>query len=167
MRLDRHLVRRLARRIRRAARGLGVSAGALEGLGVRIVDDAEMASLHLQYMGEPGTTDVLSFPADDLGMPALPGAPVLGLGDLVLCWPQLLRQAARPGPSGALDEATVLAVHGLVHLLGHDHRKTAEGRAMHRLERRALARLKVPDVPRPYVRRTASRARAGTGRAWS
>ncbi len=169
VRLDRQLLRRLARRIRRAARGLGVSPGALEGLGVRIVDDVEMARLHQQYMGEAGTTDVLSFPADDLGLHDLPGAPVLGLGDLVLCWPQVLRQASRPGAEGALDEATVLAVHGLVHLLGHDHRTRAEGRAMRRLEQRALDRLGVPDVPRPYVGGSTERGQdAGpSGRPWS
>ena len=61
---------------------------------------------------------------------------------------------ALPGPvkwrSAAIDEATVLAVHGLCHLLGHDHGGRGEARAMHRAERRALKAAATPDVPRPY-----------------
>ncbi|PCC66939.1 ssRNA-specific RNase YbeY, 16S rRNA maturation enzyme [Nannocystis exedens] len=52
--------------------------------------------------------------------------------------------------AAALDEATVLAVHGLCHLLGHDHGRRGEARAMHRAERRALQAADTPDVPRPY-----------------
>lgn len=63
-------------------------------------------------------------------------------------WPDMV-----PGTdeaAAALDEATVLAVHGLCHLLGHDHGFPAEARAMHRDERRALRAARAPDVPRPY-----------------
>nr|WP_276599970.1 MULTISPECIES: rRNA maturation RNase YbeY [unclassified Nannocystis] len=52
--------------------------------------------------------------------------------------------------AAAIDEATVLAVHGLCHLLGHDHGGRGEARAMHRAERRALQAADTPDVPRPY-----------------
>lgn len=52
--------------------------------------------------------------------------------------------------AAALDEATVLAVHGLCHLLGHDHGRRGEARAMHRAERRGLRAAGTPDVPRPY-----------------
>lgn len=50
----------------------------------------------------------------------------------------------------AVDEATVLAIHGLCHLLGHDHGHRAEARAMHRREREGLRAADTPDVPRPY-----------------
>lgn len=52
--------------------------------------------------------------------------------------------------AAAIDEGTVLAVHGLCHLLGHDHGDRAEARAMHRSERRGLRAADTPDVPRPY-----------------
>lgn len=52
--------------------------------------------------------------------------------------------------AAAIDEATVLAVHGLCHLLGHDHGERGEARAMHRAERRGLRAANTPDVPRPY-----------------
>ena len=52
--------------------------------------------------------------------------------------------------AAVLDEATVLAIHGLCHLLGHDHGERREGRAMHRRERRGLRAARVADIPRPY-----------------
>ena len=82
-------------------------------LSVRIVDDAEMSALHVRFMGEPGPTDVLSFPAGD------PEAWLLG--DIALDWEAIARQAAGPHEAQRLHEATVLCVHGLAHLLGHDH----------------------------------------------
>lgn len=125
-------------------------------LSVRIVDDAEMSALHVRFMGEPGPTDVLSFPAGD------PEAWLLG--DIALDWEAIARQAAGPHEAQRLHEATVLCVHGLAHLLGHDHATAEEGRRMHRLEARLLRQLGVPDVPRPYARR---RAAIAAGRAWS
>lgn len=63
-------------------------------------------------------------------------------------WPALVPGGAEA--RAALDEAVVLAVHGLCHLLGHDHGVAREARAMHRRERRGLAAAGAPDVPRPY-----------------
>jgi probable rRNA maturation factor len=143
-RVDRRLLAGLAVRVRRAARRLGIDAQALRELGLRIVDDREIAALHLEFMGEAGPTDVLSF-SPPLGDP--------GLGDLVLDWDAVERQARDRSPAALLDEATVLVVHGLAHLLGHDHRNRREGRAMHALERRVLRALRVPDPPRPYAAR--------------
>jgi probable rRNA maturation factor len=140
-RVSRPVIRELERRARAAARLLRIEPDLIATLGLRLVDDAEMAKLHEQYMGEPGPTDVLSFAADD----------ELGLGDIAIDWDAVARQAAAPTQQAQLDEATVLLVHGLAHLLGHDHRDRSEGRAMHRLERRVLAYLRVPDPPRPYA----------------
>ncbi|HLT40242.1 MAG TPA: rRNA maturation RNase YbeY [Enhygromyxa sp.] len=146
-RIDRRLLARLATRVRRAAQRLRVDAREFAGLGLRIVDDAEMAELHLEFMGEAGPTDVLSF------VPEAPDQELdeLGLGDLVLDWDAVERQARDRSPAALLDEATVLLVHGLAHLRGHDHRTRAEGRAMHALERRVLRTLHTPDPPRPYA----------------
>jgi probable rRNA maturation factor len=173
------LLARLAVRVRRAATRLRVAPEAFAGLGLRVVDDAEMARLHLEFMGEPGPTDVLSFGpgeamADGLGAGdgdgrfedgglgdgglgdgglGDGGLGAGGLGDIVLDWDAVQRQARDGSPAALLDEATVLIVHGLAHLHGHDHRNRREGRAMHALERRVLRALRVPDPPRPYAPR--------------
>jgi probable rRNA maturation factor len=135
---------------------MGVAPAALEGLGLRIVGDEEMTRLHGEFMGEAGPTDVLSFTppgvgSDDEGLDAEP------LGDLVLDWDAVRRQARGNTARAHLDEATLLCVHGLAHLLGHDHRTPAESRRMHRLERRILRGLGVADIARPYVPGSATR----------
>lgn len=134
-------IRELSRRLRRAARRMGVAAAELGGISVHVVDDPEIQRLNLQHMGEDRPTDVLSFPAS-------PEGPIgVGLGDIVLSWDAVVRQAGARPP---LDEATVLIVHGLAHLLGHDHTGRRDGRAMHRRERRGLSAAHVADIPRPY-----------------
>jgi probable rRNA maturation factor len=142
----------LARRTRVAARRMGVSAEQLGELGVKIVDDREMAELHLEYMGEPGPTDVLSFSGGGEVDPEfgfeLEGAP---FGDIVLDWHAVIRQARVRSRAGLLDEASVLLIHGLAHLLGHDHRTRQQARRMHRLERVGLRAVGVADPPRPYA----------------
>jgi probable rRNA maturation factor len=109
-------------------------------LCIRIVDDAEMAKLHEEHLSQPGPTDVLSFPADDDDH----------LGDVAIDWDAVVRQATSQTSQALLDEATVLLVHGLAHLMGHDHGTREQARRMHRLEQRALRVLGVPDVTRPY-----------------
>lgn len=103
-----------------------------------------MARLHVEHMGLRGPTDVLSFPTGDAG------AGGLGPGDIVINVDAAARQARHPSGAGLLDELAALAIHGLAHLLGHDHGERREGRAMHRVERRALRAARVPDIPRPY-----------------
>jgi probable rRNA maturation factor len=135
-RVPRAIVRALSRRLARAAQRLSADPRALS---VRIVDDAEMAKLHREHMGLAGPTDVLSFPVpDDLDL----------LGDVVIDWDAALRQAA--GRS-VLDELTDLGVHGLAHLLGHDHETGRAGaRAMLRVEQRACRAAGLPPPRRPY-----------------
>lgn len=156
-RVGRALLRELDRRLRRAARRIGISGAELPGVHLAIVDDAEIQRLNAEHMGKDRPTDVLSFPARPPGhegeaMAAM-GVP---LGDIILCWDAVLRQAGPRVPFGgdlqtsALDEATVLAIHGLCHLLGHDHAARGEGRSMHRRERRGLRAVGVPDIARPY-----------------
>lgn len=160
-RVARRLLAELARRVRRAAQRLRIDAEALSSLGLRIVDDREMAALHLEYMGEAGPTDVLSFAPGEgaASFRELGEGFAVQLGDLVLDWDAVERQARDRSPAALLDEATVLAVHGLAHLRGHDHRNRQEGRAMHALERRVLRALRVADPPRPYAPRLAAGAR--------
>ena len=157
VRLDPHLRRSLARRLRRVAQRVGVAAEVFAALSVRIVDDVEMTRLHEEHLGEPGTTDVMSFPAAEID-----GEGPELLGDVVVCWDAVRRQARSASPQDLLDEATILLVHGFVHLLGHDHAAPGEGRAMHRVEARLLRGLGVPDVDRPYARGVST-----DGRSWS
>ncbi|MBK8266219.1 MAG: rRNA maturation RNase YbeY [Nannocystis sp.] len=149
--VDPAIVRELRRRLRRAGRRLGLSPRELEGVALHIVDDLAIARLNREHMGKRGPTDVLSFPTGERD-DGDPDGPPIFLGDIILSWPAVRRQARYAGPRGRLDEATVLTIHGLCHLLGHDHRERREGRVMHREERRALAAARVADIPRPYGR---------------
>ena len=136
----------LSRHLARIARAVGLSEEAQASVGVRIVGDEESARLHMAHMGLEGPTDVLSFPMGD----PREDPSTAGVGDIALNWAQVRRQARGHGIVGWMDEATVLLVHGFVHLLGHDHRTRREGRRMHRVEQRLLRRLRVADIPRPY-----------------
>jgi|SRR5690606_26937585 len=142
------LLRSWMRRLTRAAHRLRVSPAQLATLVVRVVGDAEMAELHLRHMKERGPTDVMSFPAE-----AIPGVPddARPLGDLVVDWDAVVRQAAGRHPEAWLHEAAALTVHGLVHLLGHDHRTRQEARVMFRLERKASRSAGLPPARRAYA----------------
>jgi probable rRNA maturation factor len=109
-------------------------------LTLTFVDAAEMAALNQEHMGEAGPTDVLSFPLDaDAGPDEIPAdwGPVL-LGDVVIC-PSVAAQYA-PTHAGTLDdELALLVVHGILHVLGHDHAEPAETAVMRARELELLA----------------------------
>jgi probable rRNA maturation factor len=96
----------------------------LAELSLMIVDVKHMERLHEVYMGEPGPTDVLAFPQDDLDS----GAPVTSsddvpealLGDVVLC-PQVAERQALAAGHSPTQELHLLCTHGILHLLGYDH----------------------------------------------
>src|SRR5262249_15007449 len=116
-------------------------------VAIRVVDEADMADLHQEWMGIPGPTDVLSFPLD----PEAPddGSPWL-LGAIVVCVDVARRQA--PTHAGTLDdELALLLVHGLLHLQGHDHAAPAERHAMQSRERSLLASCHGPLARDPWV----------------
>ena len=99
-------------------------------LSVLLVDEATMAAYHEKFMGEPGPTDVLSFPMDELRPPEDGEDPPSGvLGDVVLCPAVTAAQAAENGrsPEGEQD---YLLIHGLLHLLGYDHAEPEERKVM-------------------------------------
>ena len=110
--------------------------GAAE-LTVRFVDAEEGRSLNAQYRGKNYATNVLTF--------AYARQPVLS-GDLVLCLPVVLREAAEQGKPAAAHFAH-LVVHGMLHLQGYDHMTGADARAMEDRECEILAGLGYPD---PY-----------------
>ena len=107
-------------------------------LAILFVDEAAMEQLHIQWMDEPGPTDVLSFPMDELrpGTADEPTPPGL-LGDIVVCPTVAARQAATAGHT-AEEEMLLLTTHGILHLLGYDHAEPEEEKEMFALQRRLL-----------------------------
>ena len=114
-------------------------AGRTGELTLTFVDRAEIAELNEQHLGEAGQTDVLSFPLDAASSATLAdGVPVL-LGDVVIC-PAVARDQA-PAHAGTLDdELALLVVHGVLHVLGHDHATEGETHEMQTRERELLER---------------------------
>jgi probable rRNA maturation factor len=99
-------------------------------VSILLVDEQTMTDYHVRFMDEPGPTDVLSFPMDELRPPRDDEEPPQGLlGDIVLCPAVTARQAADNGRT-ADEEAEYLLVHGLLHLLGYDHAEPEEKRVM-------------------------------------
>lgn len=122
---------------------LGVSR--LAELSVSLVELEVMADLHERWMEQPGPTDVMAFPMDELDSARRPDAPDSGpalLGDIVLC-PAFARDQARQAGHSLLDELHLLTVHGVLHLLGYDHAEPAEEREMFTLQKRILADFRV------------------------
>ena len=109
-------------------------------LAILLVDEGAMESLHVQWMDEPGPTDVLSFPMDEL-RPGTEDAPTPEglLGDIVLC-PQVAESQAQAAGHSTMDELILLTTHGLLHLLGFDHAEPAEEREMFALQRDLIVR---------------------------
>ena len=98
-----------------------VDVGANGELTLTFVDLADIAELNAEHMGKVGPTDVLSFPMDD---EPLDGVPTL-LGDIVISPAVAAEQA--PEHAGTLDdELALLVVHGILHVLGHDHAEPDE-----------------------------------------
>lgn len=97
-------------------------------LSISLVGEIEMSSLHMQWMNESGPTDVLSFPMDELKPNSAAQGPGV-LGDIVLCPSYAKSQAEQAGHS-LQDELELLTVHGVLHLLGFDHREPEEERVM-------------------------------------
>lgn len=120
---------------RRAQRLLELLGEGDAELSLALADDLEIAALNERYRGKPRPTDVLSFSLLEGDHAARRGEL---LGDVVLGVEFAARQAARARRS--LDEElTRLLIHGVLHLLGHDHERPAERALMRREERRLLA----------------------------
>jgi len=107
-------------------------------LAIVLVDEGAMEQLHVQWIDEPGPTDVLSFPMDELrpGTEEAPTPPGL-LGDVVLC-PQVAESQARTAGHTLLDELLLLTTHGILHLLGFDHAEPDEEKEMFGIQRDIL-----------------------------
>lgn len=105
-------------------------------LDVLLVDEGEMTELHVKWMDEPGPTDVLTFPMDELR----PNSDVAGiLGDIVLC-PQVAIRQAESAHHSFTHEMSVLGIHGLLHIVGYDHADKREEKEMFDLQESIVAR---------------------------
>jgi probable rRNA maturation factor len=126
----------------------GMRVHPLAELSVLLVDEPAMTELHMRWMGEPGPTDVLSFPMDEIRPPQPGGThadhssaeppeiPGL-LGDVVIC-PQVAAVQAHQASHDTEDEISLLATHGILHLLGYDHAEPEEHAAMFGLQDKLL-----------------------------
>jgi len=118
----------------------GVSCAVI--LCLRMAGDNAVRELNRQWRHEDMVTDVLSFPMQD--------GPVFhfdeSLGDIMLAWPFVKKEASRLGLD-ACDHVLHLIVHGVLHLLGHDHAEEVQAKRMQAMESRAMAQLNLHD---PY-----------------
>ena len=123
----------------RAARG---------DLSIALVTDARIRALNRSYRGKDAPTDVLSFPPNEISDdgrrttddgPRTTDAGAGTLGDIAIATGVARRQARDAGHSYAV-ELKVLALHGLLHLLGYDHENSSDAGRMARLERRLRAK---------------------------
>jgi probable rRNA maturation factor len=140
-----------------ASRALAVGLeGASGAFSVVIADDETVRELNKTYRGLDKTTDVLSFAFDNQGEyygegepPSqwskdiefiLPPGESLGLGEVIISYPQAVRQAREAGRSVRQELAHLLA-HGVLHVLGHDHMEPDEEAAMNARESAILAQV--------------------------
>lgn len=118
-----------------------VSAGA--ALTILLTDEEYIQELNRQFRGEDRPTDVLSFPAGE----PMPGSEFLldYLGDIAIAVPVAERQASEKG-HGQLAELQLLAIHGVLHLVGYDHIDPAEKETMWDIQRMILTRFGLENI---------------------
>jgi probable rRNA maturation factor len=112
--------------------GQSLEVGPRVTLTVRLTDDAELRALNARYLGSDAATDVLAFPSDERDH----------VGDIAISVERALEQAG----DDSAAELQLLAVHGLLHCLGHDHARAAEAAVMTDATRRLLPGRLVPDL---------------------
>jgi probable rRNA maturation factor len=132
---------------RRAARAAVAGGGAMllpeVEIAVSLADDAAVRAANRDWRAKDAPTNVLSFPA--VAPERLGSAPFLG--DIIIAYETVVAEAAAEGKP-IEDHLAHLVVHGVLHLLGHDHMTSADADAMEAREREILATLGVPD---PYA----------------
>jgi probable rRNA maturation factor len=105
-------------------------------LDVLLVDEEEMTQLHIKWMDEPGPTDVLTFPMDEIRPHSSePGI----LGDIVIC-PQVAMRQAESAGHPFTHEMSILGAHGLLHIVGYDHADKEDEKEMFDLQESIVAR---------------------------
>jgi probable rRNA maturation factor len=106
-------------------------------VSVVITSDEQVRELNARYRGIDAPTDVLSFGLDDDPAFASPPGSARQLGEVIISFPTAQRQASDAG-HGIDDELAHLLVHGLLHLLGYDHERAGDARAMRAREEALL-----------------------------
>ena len=106
-------------------------------LNLGFIDDQYMTELHIKWMDEPGSTDVLSFPMD---MPEIEGE-IVTLGDIMISPTFAAAQALTAGHSTE-HEIYILATHGLLHIIGYDHAEPEEEKIMFALQEQIVEKWK-------------------------
>jgi probable rRNA maturation factor len=131
-----------------AAASNAAPAAARSRLAVLLTDDATLRSLNRRWRGVDKPTNVLSFPTAGKFPPrdAHGRNAAASLGDIAIAYETVAKEARAAGKP-LLHHLAHLAVHGFLHLLGHDHESDEEAQTMERTERAILARLGLPD---PY-----------------
>jgi len=127
----------------------------LHEIGLLACDDARIAALNADFRGRPQPTNVLSWPAFAGSAPEEPpglaGEGPLFLGDIAIAYETCRREAEEAWISLA-DHTAHLVVHGVLHLLGHDHAEDAEAETMEAIESKALASMGLADPYSPEER---------------
>lgn len=121
-------------------------------VSIILADVDTMEKLHIEWMDEPGPTDVLSFPMDELrpGSAAAPTPPGL-LGDIVLC-PVVAQEQADTAGHSMEEELLLLTTHGMLHLMGYDHREPEEKEEMFGIQRELLSSFLGREAPRETMK---------------
>jgi probable rRNA maturation factor len=114
-------------------------------IAILFTDDDEMREHNKTWRGQDKATNVLSFPAAAMGK--LPDGVAAPLGDIVLAYETVMREAAEQSKL-PLHHVTHLLVHGMLHLLGYDHESDSEALTMENKERTILASFHIAD---PYA----------------
>ena len=127
--------------LKRAAQAALDHQSAMGYLTIVLTDDAQLRELNRDYLGIDAPTDVLSFPSSETDPDS--GAPYLG--DILLSLPRADSQARAAGHPLA-DEAQLLVVHGVLHLLGHDHAKVRDKAKMWKAQAEILKSLGLEHV---------------------
>lgn len=138
--------RQVVARLRIALRALG---RARSSATLVFTDDAEIRALNRDYRKHDRATDVLSFHLQELQGESDPAGAGIALGDIVISVETARRRAGRKRLASELER---LAVHGLCHLFGHDHKRQAQAAVMYALERK-LRRLPPPPEKEKAPRR--------------
>lgn len=126
-----------AETVRRAADAALEDQGIDSGqLTIVLTDVGTIQQLNRQFSALDQPTDVLAFPAGHRD----PEFCAIDHGDVIVCLPIASAQAAQRGHA-LEDELTLLTIHGVLHLLGHDHAEAAEKQRMIETQRRILAHL--------------------------
>jgi probable rRNA maturation factor len=110
-------------------------------LTIVLTDDVQLRELNREYLGIDEPTDVLSFPASESD----PETGARYLGDILISMPYAARSADKAG-HGLESEVQLLVVHGVLHLLGHDHAEADEKARMWKAQAEVLGSLGLGDI---------------------